>query len=93
MKPRLISAKIIGDYRVSLTYTDGVSGIVDFADYVGQGVFKCWEDKAFFSTVRIGEAGELAWGDDIDFCGDALYLKITNQTPEVLFSSLSPEYA
>jgi hypothetical protein len=33
-------------------------------------------------------AGELGWGDQIDLCPDALYLKVTGKTPEDLFPAL-----
>ena len=38
--------------------------------------------------MRIGSSGELAWGDEIDICPDALYLRITGKKPEDLFPKL-----
>jgi hypothetical protein len=38
--------------------------------------------------VQIGPNGELVWGDQIDFCPDALYLEITGRKPEELFPKL-----
>lgn len=33
----------------------------------------------------------LAWGDQVDLCPDALYLKVTGKRPEDLFAVLRQE--
>ena len=75
-------------YRISLRYDNGVEGEVDLSDMAGDGVFAAWEDHSFFADVHLGPAGSIAWSDDIDMCGDALYLEITGMTPEDLFPRL-----
>lgn len=72
-------------YRLSLRYEDGVEGEVDLSDLAGRGVFVAWRDKAFFHAVRIDEAGAIVWGEDIDLCPDALYLRLTGKAPEEIF--------
>ena len=54
----------------------------------GQGVFSAWLDPSFFANVRLGHGGSIEWDDEIDLCGDALYLEITGMTPEELFPRL-----
>ena len=68
--------------------TNGVSGIVDLSENVGKGVFVLWRDPLTFDQVRIGSSGELVWGDRIDLCPDALYLKVTGKKPEDIFPAL-----
>ena len=75
-------------YRLEVEFEDGVSGIVDLSDDVGKGVFALWRDPLFFEQVAIGSAGELVWGDKIDLCPDALYLKVTGKKPEDIFPAL-----
>lgn len=93
IKPKLSSIRIAGDYSVELNYSDGASGILDFSDYVGKGVFKKWQEKEKFKLAHIGEDGQLEWDQDIDFCPDALYLKITGKKPQDIFQNLNPDYA
>ena len=69
-------------------FDDGVAGIVDLADVVGKGVFAVWRDPLVFEQVRIGSCGELVWGEQVDLCPDALYLKVTGKQPEDLFPTL-----
>jgi hypothetical protein len=73
---------------LELAFDDGVSGAIDLSDAVGQGVFALWCDPLAFDRVRIGSSGELVWGDRIDLCPDALYLKVTGKTPEDMFPAL-----
>ena len=85
---QIARAKVLEEYRLELEFDDGVSGSVDLSDLVGKGVFVLWRGRKAFEQVRVGSSGELAWGDQIDLCPDALHLKVTGKTPEDLFPSL-----
>ncbi len=85
---KVSKVKTLQGYRLWLEFDDGVSGTVDVSDLVGKGVFALWCDPRTFDQVRIGSSGELVWGDQIDLCPDALYLKVTGKTPEDLFPAL-----
>lgn len=63
-------------YRLWLRYSDGTSGEVDLSDLAGQGVFSAWDDRAFFKTVRLDGHGGIVWSEELDLCGDALYLRL-----------------
>ena len=67
---------------------DRVSGTVDLSEAVGKGVFAVWRDPLVFERVRIGSSGELVWGEQVDLCPDALYLKVTCKKPEDIFPAL-----
>jgi len=79
--PKLISAVLIGDYRLRLSYSDGFVGEVDLADTVAKGgIFAFMRDMERFKTVQVAHNGSaLLWvddaGDDIDFCADAQRIK------------------
>jgi hypothetical protein len=90
---RIVKVRALQDYRLELEFDDGVSGTVDLSDLVGKGVFALWRDHHAFEQVRIGSFGELAWGDQIDLCPDALYLKVTGKKPEEIFPALQREAA
>ena len=80
-------------HRIWLRYQDGIEGEVDLSHLAGRGVFVAWEDHEFFSNVRLGPGTSIVWGDDLDLCGDALYMKITGMTPEEMFPTLTGEAA
>ena len=86
--PRVIAVKALPKHIVWVKYDDGIEGIVDLSYLVGKGVFAAWTDASAFAQVRIGDSGELRWGDTLDLCPNALYLCLTGQSPEQLFPAL-----
>lgn len=90
---RVVAVKVVGAYSLELVFDDGTAGTVDLSRLAGKGIFAPWDDPAFFAQVRIGESGELFWGETIDLCPDALYLKVTGRTPEDVFPGLRSEPA
>lgn len=81
--------EVLESYRLALTFDDGAQGVVDLAHLAGKGVFAAWNDMDVFRSVQIGPYGELAWGEEIDLCPDALYLEATGKQPEELFPALN----
>ena len=90
---RIKEVKVLGKYRLDLTFDDGTKGTVDLSSLVGKGIFSLWRDHSAFERVRIGASGELIWDDQVDLCPDALYLKVTGKRPEDLFPALRREPA
>ena len=80
-------------YRIWLQFSDGVEGEVDLSGFAGQGVFAAWRNRAFFDSVRIDDARAVAWGDTLDLCADALYLRLTGMNPEQYLPGLRAETA
>jgi hypothetical protein len=86
--PKPVEVKALANYRIWLRYDDGTEGEVDLADLAGRGVFKAWDDPAFFGAVRVASHGAVEWGAGLDLCPDALYLRLTGRSPEDLFPVL-----
>ncbi len=87
-RPEPIAVKALPGYRLWIRYSDGVEGTLDLSDLVGKGVFAAWENEQEFEKVHIGSGGEISWGEEIEMCPDALYLRITGKRPEDLFPRL-----
>jgi hypothetical protein len=80
MFPRITHVRHVQDYRLELTFSNGVQAELDFRDrIVGRGgVFAPLEDLDFFRRVRVDpEIGTLVWPNDVDFCPDVLYGEAT----------------
>lgn len=90
---RVTKINALPNYAIWIQYDDGVEGTVDLSHLVGKGVFAAWNDARAFAQVRIGDSGELRWGDTLDLCPDALYLRLTGQSPEQLFPTLQQLHA
>ena len=85
---RPVEVRALEPYRIWLRCDDGVEGELDLSYLAGDGVFAAWEDHSFFSEVRLGSCGSIVWGDDLDLCGDALYLKLTGMTSREAFPEM-----
>lgn len=85
---RVAQVTVLENFRLELVFSDGTQGVVDLSQLAGKGVFRIWNDYDCFRQVRIGDVGELAWGDKADLCPGSLYLKATGKTPEEIFPAL-----
>ncbi|MDE0067794.1 MAG: DUF2442 domain-containing protein [Acidimicrobiaceae bacterium] len=77
---RPVEVRARAPYRIWLSYADGIEGEVDLSHLAGKGVFTAWTDPSFFAQARIGPGGAICWGDSIDMCPDALYLRLTGMS-------------
>jgi len=89
---KVTRVEVLENYKLDLAFDDGKNGLVDLSRLVGKGVFSIWADYEVFKKVRIGDFGELIWGDEVDLCPDSLYLQATHQRPEDVFPSLKQEH-
>lgn len=76
MLPRVMRAEHRGGYRIRLTFTDGVKGIVDFRRWIGSGsVFAPLQDAAYFKTFFLdGESVE--WPNGASIAPEALHAAV-----------------
>ena len=86
--PEPINVEPREGFRIWVEYDDGAAGEVDFSDVAGLGVFKAWDDRAFFERVRITEGAAIGWGDEIEICPDRVYFDLTGKTPEEMMPGL-----
>lgn len=80
MFPRITGVRHIRDYRLELTFADGVRVELDFESRIrGRGgVFAPLEQVQFFKQVKVDpELGTLVWPNDVDFDPDVLYSEAT----------------
>ncbi len=76
-------------YRIWVRYADGSEGEVDLSDLAGRGVFRAWDERGLFDTVRITAHGSIAWGEEIELCADVLYLELTGKSVAEIMPGLT----
>ncbi len=79
LKP--VAAEARDGFSIWIRYEDGVEGEIDLSHLEGKGVFKAWDDREFFDSVYISNRAVM-WGDEIDLCPDALYMRLTGLSLE-----------
>jgi hypothetical protein len=73
----MTSAQANPDYSVKITWDDGSTSRVSFADLVGRGVCMAMGHADYFvGRMAIGDEGyALVWPDDVEFGADSLWYK------------------
>jgi hypothetical protein len=84
----ITKAQALDGFRLSLAFSDGVTGVVDLSRHAGRGVFRAWQQPGFFDRVSVTDDGAVEWPGGLDLCPDALYLEVTGQKPEQVFPGL-----
>jgi len=77
--PSLQSVKPLTGYKLELTYSNGYKGVYDVNGLLKYEVFSPLKDENLFNKVTKNH-NAVVWNDEIDLCGDSLYLKITGET-------------
>lgn len=76
---KLIATKPMGDYLLELHFSDGATGVYDFAPVVetATAMTAPLSDPAFFAR-HYTELGALAWPNGLDFSAGSLYRRLQN---------------
>jgi hypothetical protein len=81
---RIISAEPLSDYRLKITFNDGVSGIFPVEPARRGGVFLALLNAKVFNAVTINsDFGCVEWPGGIDLCPDTMHQVLTGSEPEM----------
>ena len=81
IKPTKVEA--LDGYKIWIEFEDGVQGEADLSRLAGKGMFKGWDDRELFDTVRIDfRYRAIVWGDsdDLELCTDTFYMELTGKS-------------
>ncbi|MFP3874936.1 MAG: DUF2442 domain-containing protein [Thiohalophilus sp.] len=77
MLSKLKQAKYQGDYRIWLSFADGVEGEIDLSGELWGEMFEPLNDKEQFSQFELNaELGTITWPNGADFAPEFLYQKL-----------------
>jgi len=75
MIPDIIHFKIMTDYRIRVTLSNGKSGIFDVKPYLDRGIFEELKNYDYFRRARI-EFGTIIWPNEQDFSPETIEIKM-----------------
>ncbi len=72
-----IEVKITGEYRIFVSYSDGMEGEINLAHLKNNPEYKFMEDQTEFGKVYISSVtSDLCWSNGISLCKDAIYKQL-----------------
>ena len=81
--PNLFYVVPLENYAILLFYDDNISGKIELIHLLNKGVFKKWDNLEFFNNVKLNlENGAIVWGNTIEICPNAMYLKLIGKNFE-----------
>ncbi len=91
--PQAVEVEARRPFELWIRFDDGVSGVVDLAEWSTRGVFAAWSDASFFKTAHVRPYGASAWGKDdaLELDPMAMYLDLTGESFEDLHAKPWPD--
>lgn len=84
----ITKAKYLKDYKVLLTFNNGIKGEVDLKEKINKlSVFKSLKDKSIFKNFKLN-SWTLEWENEIDIAPESLYKITLKQNNDLLKSSI-----
>jgi hypothetical protein len=70
----IVNVEYVDDYRLTLQFSDGRTGIANLAESLHGGVFEALRDPSLFRQVKLDqELGTVQWPNGVDFAPEFLY--------------------
>ena len=76
----------MGEYKIGITFEDGVTGSVDLTDLVNSGIFELLKDKSKFAKIY-STGYSIAWSEDLEIDAAELYAEISGKSPQEFFET------
>lgn len=70
--PIVTQAEYRGEYRIHITFQDGIEGTIDFALWLDGPVFEPLKDPQYFQRFFV-DGGTVAWPNGADIAPETLY--------------------
>lgn len=74
--PRVTKVRALPGFRLEVEFSDGLRGVLEYADRLKGPVFEVIRDPARFAEVGIDEFGAVCWPGGPDLAPDAMYERL-----------------
>lgn len=83
---KITDIAVVPEYKLKVSFDDGVSGVIDLKDFTENGIFSVLKDKQLFNKVySVGYA--VAWSDELEIDAVTIYAEIINKDPKDILST------
>ncbi len=89
--PNVVRARYVEEFRIRLTFNDGIEASIDFRPWLSGPVFEPLKQLAYFRKFFV-DGGTVAWPNGADIAPETLYeaAKATRSTGDLQPTSAGP---
>ena len=77
---KVATVSALDDYRLEVSFADGVRGVISLKDKLYGPVFEPLKDVPYFKQVRVDEFGAICWPNGADLAPDALHAELVTRS-------------
>lgn len=70
--PVVVAAKYLSDYKIHLTFDNGIEKIADCSKWLKGGIFEPLKDKEYFKQFFV-DSWTISWENGADIAPETLY--------------------
>jgi hypothetical protein len=70
--PSIVNAEYRGDFRIQVTFNDGVQEVLDFSQWFEGPIFEPLKNRGYFQRFFV-EGGAITWPNGADIAPETLY--------------------
>ena len=70
--PSVVRGEYCGEFKIRLTFNDGLEGTVDFSDWLSGPIFEPLKEPPYFARFFI-DGGTIAWPNGADIAPGTLH--------------------
>ena len=70
--PTVVRGEYCGEFKIRLTFDDGLEGIVDFSDWLSGPIFEPLKQPSYFARFFI-DGGTVTWPNGADIAPETLH--------------------
>jgi len=73
---RVVSVQALSDWKLSIRFTDGTSGIISLKERLFGPMFEPLKNPALFAQAALDEFGAICWPNGADLAPHAIYQRL-----------------
>ena len=73
--PTVVRGEYCGEFKIRLTFNDGLEGTVDFSDWLSGPIFDPLKQPLYFARFFI-DGGTVAWPNGADIAPETLHERV-----------------
>lgn len=86
---KVVNVLPLPNYKLKVSFEDGVSGIINLETFLQKGIFAVLQDETLFNQVKFNQSA-IFWNEELEIDLLNIYLELSGKSFDELFQK--PDY-